>query len=68
MFSKQIEISYPYNIVLVMPIVIIQIFQYLQLNSSLILKLFLISNKLDSHFFFVFVIIALNRLPKAPAS
>ena len=49
MFSEYHEINYSDDIVLVILIVIVQVFQNLKLHTCLILKLLFVSYNLDSY-------------------
>ena len=65
MLAEHTIIFDPNNIILVVLVMVVQIFENLQLNSCLVLEFFLISDDLDSHHLLSLVIEALDSLSKA---
>ena len=53
------------HIVLVMFVVLVQVLQYFELYSSLVLELLLVADQLNGNFFFLFVVKALDGLTEA---
>ena len=68
MLSKKQIVEDSDHIVLIMHIIIIQIFQDFELDSSLVLELFLVSDYFESHLLLCLVIEAFDCLSKAALS
>jgi len=64
MVSKLNIFFHPHNVVFIILIILFEVFQNLNLNPRLMLKLFLIPNNLQSKKDLMFVVKAFNSLPK----
>jgi hypothetical protein len=68
MLSKDAVIFYSDDVVLVVFVMIVKVFQYFQFNACLVLKLLLISDDFDRNVFFGLVIEAFDGLSEGTLS
>jgi hypothetical protein len=64
MLSEVATVLDPYNVILVMRILVSQVRYYIQFNLCLVLELFVVPYYFDCNGFVCFVIIAFDCLPK----
>jgi len=62
MLSKNTVVLYTDDVILIILVMIIQVFQNLELDTSLVLKLFLIPNNFNGNVFFGLMIKTLDSL------